>query len=64
MPIPLSMETYPGTSGSTHGDKNETSPARNAAASETSGVIRQKLRKIFDEGTLVKVSRDDVKDVS
>jgi hypothetical protein len=27
---------YPGTSGSTHGDRNDTSPARNAANMETS----------------------------
>jgi hypothetical protein len=36
MPIPDNMEMYPGTSGKTQGDKNETSPARNAPASETS----------------------------
>src|SRR4029077_10735154 len=63
-PIPLSIEIYPGTSGSTHGDKNETSPARNAAANETSGVMRQKLRKVFDEDTAAKVSWINVKDVS
>jgi hypothetical protein len=27
---PDTMERYPGTSGSTHGDKNETIPARKA----------------------------------
>src|SRR5215813_3419027 len=64
IPIPLSIEIYPGTSGSTHGDKNETNPARNAAASETSGVMRQKLRKVFDESTAAKVSWINVKDVS
>src|SRR5580698_3693943 len=36
MPIPESIEMYPGTSGNTHGDKNEISPARNAPAKETS----------------------------
>jgi hypothetical protein len=36
MPMPESMEMYPGTSGNTHGDKNEISPARNAPARETS----------------------------
>src|ERR1700733_2164719 len=36
MPIPESIEIYPGTSGNTHGDKNEISPARNAPAKETS----------------------------
>jgi hypothetical protein len=35
-PIPESIETYPGTNGSTHGDRNETSPARNAAKIDTS----------------------------
>src|ERR1041384_5286947 len=64
IPIPLSIEMYPGTSGSTQGDKNETSPARNAAASETSGVMRSKLRKLFDELTARKVSWIHVKDVS
>ena len=32
MPIPDSMEMYPGTSGNTHGDRKETNPARNAPA--------------------------------
>jgi hypothetical protein len=36
MPMPESMEMYPGTSGKTHGDKIEISPARNAPARETS----------------------------
>src|SRR5580704_13113426 len=36
MPMPESIEMYPGTSGNTHGDKNEISPARNAPAKETS----------------------------
>jgi hypothetical protein len=34
--MPESMEIYPGTSGSTHGERNEMSPARNAPARETS----------------------------
>src|ERR1700680_1612050 len=30
-PTPEISETYPGTSGSTHGERNDTSPARKAA---------------------------------
>src|ERR1700731_1980789 len=45
MPIPDSMDMYPGTKGKTQGDKNETSPARNAPASETS-LIRQRSCEI------------------
>src|ERR1700681_894397 len=41
MPIPDNMEMYPGTSGKTQGDKNETSPARNASASETSLMVQR-----------------------
>src|SRR5262249_52839859 len=44
--IPESIEMYPGTSGSTHGDKNETSPARNAAANETSVICAQSSAEI------------------
>ncbi len=35
-PIPESIEMYPGTSGSTHGERKETNPATNAANTETS----------------------------
>jgi hypothetical protein len=31
-PAPEINETYPGTSGSTHGERNEISPAKNAAS--------------------------------
>src|SRR5271167_1017582 len=34
-PIPESIEMYPGTRGSTHGERNEISPATNAARIET-----------------------------
>src|SRR5882757_7106491 len=34
--MPESMEMYPGTSGKTQGERNETSPARKAAARGTS----------------------------
>src|SRR5580704_2781053 len=34
-PIPDSIEIYPGTSGSTQGERNDTSPATNAANAET-----------------------------
>ncbi len=38
MPMPESMEMYPGTSGRTHGERNETSPARNAPPKVTSAI--------------------------
>jgi hypothetical protein len=34
--MPESIEIYPGTNGSTHGERKEISPARNAPARETS----------------------------
>src|ERR1700692_283454 len=34
-PIPDNIEMYPGTSGSTHGERNEVNPATNAAKIET-----------------------------
>src|SRR5271169_4123543 len=38
-PTPEINETYPGTSGSTHGDRNEISPATNAASGNGKLVI-------------------------
>ncbi len=35
-PTPDSIETYPGTSGKTHGERNEITPARNTPKMETS----------------------------
>jgi hypothetical protein len=35
------MEMYPGTSGSTHGERKEISPARKAPASETSVMVER-----------------------
>ncbi len=35
-PMPESIDTYPGTSGRTHGERNDTRPATNAANMETS----------------------------
>src|SRR5713226_8413303 len=43
MPMPESMEMYPGTSGKTQGERNETSPARKAAARGTSFILIQSL---------------------
>src|SRR5713226_5824395 len=43
MPMPESMEIYPGTSGRTQGERNETSPARKAPARETSFILIQSL---------------------
>jgi hypothetical protein len=43
--MPDSIEIYPGTSGKTHGDKNEISPAKNAPANETSVMSRFPYRK-------------------
>src|SRR2546430_6193341 len=41
MPTPDNIEIYPGTSGSTHGERNETSPARNEAANEKQACLRE-----------------------
>src|SRR5712675_736339 len=46
---PEISETYPGTSGSTHGDKNETIPARNAVigkGNEDIGLSKQARRRM------------------
>src|ERR1700722_17875152 len=53
MPIPDNIEMYPGTSGKTQGDKNETRPARNAPASETS-LIRQRSFEVRSSRTPVR----------
>src|SRR5947208_9067032 len=36
-PAPEISDTYPGTSGSTHGDRNEINPARKAASDKDNG---------------------------
>src|SRR5579859_974933 len=46
---PEIKETYPGTSGSTHGDRNETIPARNAAIGKGNEDIRP-FSTYTDEG--------------
>ncbi len=57
MPMPDSMEIYPGTSGNTHGDKNEISPARNAPAKETS-VIPDSSSYQASESDLIEIERE------
>jgi hypothetical protein len=47
MPMPESIEMYPGTRGSTQGERNETSPAINAAARETSVIFLWTYLPIF-----------------
>src|SRR5215472_4624511 len=45
---PEMRETYPGTSGSTHGERNETIPATNAAigrGNEDIGLSQKRLKK-------------------
>jgi hypothetical protein len=53
-PMPESIEMYPGTSGSTHGDKNEISPATSAAKIET------RIARTFS----VKTPQDDCRPVA
>src|SRR5690348_16463582 len=38
-PTPEISDTYPGTRGNTQGDKNETSPATNAAMGDTEDIV-------------------------
>src|SRR5438270_8307541 len=47
---PEIRETYPGTSGSTHGDKNETIPARNAVigkGNEDIGLSKRQMKDVL-----------------
>src|SRR5258708_5716456 len=47
MPMPESIEMYPGTRGSTQGERKETNPARKAPRSETSVIRCRSSRALF-----------------
>ena len=49
-PAPEISDTYPGTSGSTHGDRNEISPATNAAIGKGNDLFRPGTGKLIVPG--------------
>src|SRR5215470_9504382 len=49
-PAPETSETYPGTSGSTHGDKNEISPATKAAIGRGKEFIFNPFYRALENG--------------